>query len=455
MQYRFNQNLLRLLSSEYEAGGISVLLAVSGGVDSMVMSELASRCPYISRIAVAHCNFSLRSDESDGDEALVRKWAESKGLPLFAVRFDTRKYAESHSLSIEMAARELRYEWFERIAEENGYDYVAVAHNLNDNVETFFLNLMRGTGVKGLSGMKELSGRILRPMLGFTREQIEDFASSKGVPYRTDSTNLSTEYKRNRIRHCIFPVLKELNPSFLKTMIRNMRYISEVSDMADRMIASESGKVSRSFGGGCMVPLNGFSAPSYSVFRLLSEYGFNSAVCEDILRVSEDSAAPVGKLFYSDTHLAVIGRGQVEVYPLEQVPFSMKGKMKLDEILIEAVQLSQESDFECVFGRHTMSFRLADQPPLAGCLYADADLLSFPLRIRCWNQSDRIRPFGMKGTRKLSDIFSDAKLNVVEKSLLPVVEDSSGRIVFVGNLRSSEDFRASTDTARYLSFRII
>lgn len=454
MQYRFNQNILRLLSREYEEGGFSVLLAVSGGVDSMVMSELASNCPYISKVAVAHCNFSLRSEESDGDEALVRRWAESKGMPLFTVRFDTTGYAARKSLSIEMAARELRYDWFERIAAENGYDYVAVAHNLNDNVETFFLNLMRGTGVKGLSGMKELAGRILRPMLGFTREQIEDFAAAAGVPYRTDSTNLSTEYKRNRIRHCLFPVLKELNPSFLRTMTRNMKYISEVSDMADAIISSEAGQISAAGNGGVRIPLTGFSSPSYSVYRLLSGYGFNSSACEDISQVASDSLNPVGKIFYSETHVAVIDRGFVAVYPLDSVPVSLKGRMDLEEAEVSEQQLADNGMATCSFGQLSMSFSVSDRVPESGCLYADADKLCFPLKVREWNRSDRMRPFGMRGTRKLSDIFSDAKLNVVEKSLVPVVEDASGKIVFVSNMRSSDDFRASEKTVRYLSFRI-
>ena len=201
------------------------LLAVSGGIDSMCMAEIyVRRCPSDS-IAVAHCNFNLRGAESDGDEALVRSWAESHGVRCHVRSFDTRAFAAEHGVSIEMAARELRYRWFAQLCESEGYEEVAVAHNANDNAETLMLNLLRGSGMKGLSGMAEVSSlpvpagsavRLIRPMLEMTRKQIEGYALAHGVKYRHDSTNFSSEYKRNMLRNEVFPVFERVNPSVVR-----------------------------------------------------------------------------------------------------------------------------------------------------------------------------------------------------------------------------------------------
>ena len=207
-------------SFERIAGGLisqgeTALLAVSGGIDSMCMAELAYRCGL--DFAVAHCNFHLRGEESDGDEALVREWAESRGVRFHRADFDTYAYAERYSVSIEMAARDLRYDWFLEVCEQNGYQVLAVAHNANDNAETLILNLLRGTGLRGLTGMRADGNvpapggenvRMIRPLLGFSRKEIEDYAASAGVKYREDHTNRETVYKRNKLRHNVFPVFE-------------------------------------------------------------------------------------------------------------------------------------------------------------------------------------------------------------------------------------------------------
>ena len=289
LQYRFNKNLSGLFGQDETCP--RVLLAVSGGVDSMTMAEMASTCPYIAKSAVAHCNFSLRGEESDGDEALVRKWAEEHSLPFYRIRFDTVGYAGEKSLSVEMAARELRYAWFMDLLSKAGYDYVFVAHNMNDNAETLFLNLLRGTGIKGISGMKARSGRILRPMLIFSRHEIECFASAHSVQYRNDSTNFSSEYKRNRIRNEVFPILGKINPSFLKTLVSDMDYFSEVSALADRAVedairaaalpVADTDSIACESAYSVNV-LKNSRLSSYSLFAVASRYGFASAQCRDM-----------------------------------------------------------------------------------------------------------------------------------------------------------------------------
>ena len=481
LQYRFNKNLSGLFGQDETSP--RVLLAVSGGVDSMTMAEMASACPYIAKSAVAHCNFSLRGEESDGDEALVRKWAEEHSLPFYSIRFDTVGYAREKSLSVEMAARELRYAWFMDLLSKEGYDYVAVAHNMNDNAETLFLNLLRGTGIKGISGMKARSGRILRPMLIFSRHEIECFASAHSVQYRNDSTNFSSEYKRNRIRNEVFPILGKINPSFLKTLVSDMDYFSEVSALADRAvedaIRAAALPVADIGSPACVAAysvtvLKNSRLPSYSLFAIASRYGFASAQCRDMEKVlyADDDGCPTGKYFLSPSHFALADRGRLLFYPFCKVPVSLGGGAVQDEIEAGAQDLS----FRFFSREFSLKFLPVDSAELpfnaagprmeragagrygalsgvrlsAVSLYADADKVRFPVKIRPWRPSDRMRPFGMKGWKKLSDIFSDAKIPLVEKHTLPVIEDASGAVVAVAGLKSSEDFRVTEKTRRVL-----
>lgn len=481
LQYRFNKNLSGLFGQDETSP--RVLLAVSGGVDSMTMAEMASACPYIAKSAVAHCNFSLRGEESDGDEALVRKWAEEHSLPFYSIRFDTVGYAREKSLSVEMAARELRYAWFMDLLSKEGYDYVAVAHNMNDNAETLFLNLLRGTGIKGISGMKARSGLILRPMLIFSRHEIESFASAHSVQYRNDSTNFSSEYKRNRIRNEVFPILGKINPSFLKTLVSDMDYFSEVSALADRAvedaIRAAALPVADTDSIACesayfVNVLKNSRLSSYSLFAVASRYGFASAQCRDMEKVlyADNDGCPTGKYFLSRSHFALADRGRLLFYPLCKVPVSLGGVAVQDEIDAGASDLSFRF-FSRKFSLRLLPVDSAELPfnaagprmeragagrygALSGVrlsavsLYADADKVRFPVKIRPWRPSDRMRPFGMKGWKKLSDIFSDAKIPLVEKHTLPVIEDASGAVVAIAGLKSSEDFRVTEKTRRVL-----
>lgn len=483
LQYRFNHNILELLNPDYGAGSSSVLLAVSGGVDSMTMAAMASACPYMARTGIAHCNFSLRGDESDGDEALVREWAEKHALPFYSTRFDTRAYAKRESVSIEMAARELRYLWFDGLLASEGYDYVAVAHNMNDNAETLLLNLLRGTGIKGVSGMRPLSGNILRPMLIFSREEIERFAQVHSIPYRNDSTNFSSEYKRNRIRNEVFPLFAKINPSFLRTLVSDMGYFSELSDFADSYIDEVSSSAFLTDKGADTLPraagdplclfggkTDAFSIktlkesrmPGYILLRIAGRYGFGPAQCRDMEKIifATDGGCQSGKHFSSLSHFALVDRERLLFYPLEQVPVSLGGKAvqkqaEIDEAVLRGKGIVAEPFFSC-----GLSLRIVPAVSGDGCtevldfkdgnLYADAGKVRFPVRIRQWRASDRMRPFGMKGWKKLSDIFSDAKMTLVQKSVIPVIEDATGAIVAVAGMKSSEDFRVTVSSSEVL-----
>ena len=330
MQRRFDQILSGMLKRIYGLqygsafpGNVpdircaSVLLAVSGGIDSMCMADLFLHSSCSPDFVLAHCNFHLRGAESDSDEALVAEWAEEHGIRLHKKDFDTAAYASEHGLSIEMAARELRYRWFGELASVNGYSAVAVAHNANDNAETLILNMLRGTGIKGVTGMGELSanpycqGIIIRPLLHFTRKQIEGHVLAHGLEYHEDSTNADVEYRRNRIRNQIFPLFSGINPSFVKTLNREMDYFSQAADIADEYFREHSSCMTvcpENGAGGvvCRVDVAALKSErhwKYILYRILEQYGFNSASVHSVCVLLEEAGTIGGKVFRSDGHM--------------------------------------------------------------------------------------------------------------------------------------------------------
>lgn len=291
----------------------TALLAVSGGIDSICLASLFLNSSAGRRFAVAHCNFHLRGEDSDSDEALVAAWCGRNGVRYHKADFDTEQYASSHNVSIEMAARELRYDWFASLCKDNGYYGVAVAHNANDNAETLILNLLRGTGLRGVTGMQvetvvpvtrdELSGvRLLRPMLSFSREQIEEYVAANSLEYHDDRTNAETVYKRNRIRHLVFPVFESLNPSFLTTFAREMNAFSEVQEIADDYFISVRESVCEPAGKDDLLRVNAvrlchLKHYKYVLYRLLEVYGFRDRLLEPVVRLLESGKTFSGKIF--------------------------------------------------------------------------------------------------------------------------------------------------------------
>lgn len=274
---------------------MKVLLAVSGGIDSMYMAERAPELFPGASFAVAHCNFGLRGAESDGDEAFVRAWCSSKGLPIFVKRFETEKFATEGGLSIEMAARELRYAWFAQICAAEGFDHVAVAHNADDNVETFFLNLLRGTGTRGLRGMGDRD-IIVRPLLGISRAQIREWMSERKLPWREDSTNASSAYKRNRLRSEVIPVLKEMNPSLQDSLRRTMEHISQVDDIAEDYFSGVRDSVCT--GGTVSIrALLALKHPRYVLFRLVEPVGLTETALDNLWDTISSGRQVGGRVF--------------------------------------------------------------------------------------------------------------------------------------------------------------
>lgn len=308
IQKSFDRTIVGLVPEKETA-----LLAVSGGIDSICLASLFLNSSSGRRFAVAHCNFHLRGEDSDSDEALVAVWCGRNGVRYHKADFDTEQYASSHNISIEMAARELRYDWFASLCRDNGYYGVAVAHNANDNAETLILNLLRGTGLRGVTGMQvetvvpvtrdELSGvRLLRPMLSFSRKQIEEYVAANSLEYHDDRTNAETVYKRNRIRHLVFPVFESLNPSFLTTFAREMNAFSEVQEIADDYFLSVRESVCEPAGKDELLRVNAvrlchLKHYKYVLYRLLEAYGFRDRLLEPVVRLLESGKTFSGKVF--------------------------------------------------------------------------------------------------------------------------------------------------------------
>ena len=437
-----------------------VLLAVSGGVDSMCMADMFSRAG--GEYAVAHCNFHLRGAESDADAEFVQKWAEAHGVPFFRADFDTSAYASEHGISIEMAARELRYAWFARVAVEHGFDAVAVAHNANDNAETLILNLLRGTGLRGLRGIAAEAylppGRVklLRPMLGMTREEIEAYAAEHGVEYRVDSTNADSGYKRNRIRNDVFPEFAQINPSFIRTLNADMERFAQADGIVEDYFREAEGKVMKD--GKIAVPeLLSLKHWKYVIFRLLEPYGFHTDTIDAVVRLLEDHASGEegtfsGKRFLSPTHVLETSAGAMTVRERPE-PADMPG----------AVTVTGPGDY--AFHGQTVRIEVLTREagmPLKqpeGVLACDADALPFPFLLRGWQPGDWMRPFGMEGrAKKLSDLFGDRKMSLTDKESAIVIVpacDTDGHVAAVAGVRMDEALRIAKGSVSILRITLL
>lgn len=439
------------------------LLAVSGGMDSMCMADLFVRTCGLSDIAIAHCNFNLRNDESDGDESLVREWAAQWNLKVHVISFDTVSYAKAHDMSIEMAARELRYAWFARLCLQHGYSYVAVAHHADDNAETMLLNMTRGTGIKGMTGMKNVSelpcpevsvpARLARPMLGFTRKQIEGYVLKHKVPFRNDSSNFSVDYRRNRIRHEIFPVMKKLNPSFVSTLNREMAYLEDASGIVDEWCRTVERDIVTQAVENIRISIEKLFSHKqwrYLLYHILEPYGFNSATLASIENLLLSDRTFSGKRFLSETHELITERKELVVSELHDDD-SDEGQLVINE-----AGLYRFNDVNIVVEICPWTKDMPLKQP-EGVQIFDASKLEFPIVFRRWSIGDWLIPLGMRGKRKVSDIFSDMKYDSAAKNNAIVMTDGTGcqRVAALLWVRMDSRYKvdAQTDTIIRISKR--
>ena len=438
MQDRFDSALARLTAGHPDC---RVLLAVSGGVDSMTMADLFQNSALRLPMAVAHFNFHLRGDDSDGDAAFVAAWCRTHGVPFFRNDADTDAVAADKGISVEMAARELRYGWFAQLCWEQGFTHLAVAHNLDDSVETLLLHLLRGTGIRGMSGIREdvpLPGadgvRLIRPMLDFTRQEIEAYAVRAGVEFRVDATNADVSIPRNRIRHEVFPELARINPSFLRTLQTEMRRFGEMGQLLDAVFEAGRAEVAQERDGVLLISIPALRRKgqvAWWLFRLLDGFGFNAGQLAQI-ECSLDALS--GKTFLSPMHRLVKDRRELRVYPLSG---------------LEDADWTDRLDVRTFVV--TPGFDPRQKPE--DVLFVDADKVRLPLSARPPREGDRFRPFGMRsGSKLLSDFFTDLKLDVEQKRREVVVtmqkENGDEVIVAILGRRIDDRFKITSATRR-------
>lgn len=417
-----------------------VLLAVSGGIDSMVMLHLfrQSDVPF----AVAHCNFCLRGNASDDDEQFVAKYCKDASIPFYIKRFDTLKYAGQKKISVQMAARELRYEWFLQLLKEHGFSNVATAHQASDVVETVLLNLLRGSGVAGLSGIPLQNGKIIRPLLFATRQQVAQFAIENKVKWREDESNHEDHYQRNFIRHHVLPSLRELNPSVDSNILNTASRLSDAQQIIAQFVnafredAVEEYKTRMEIH---LLKLKEVKGSAALLWELLKEYGFTYDSCKEILRAHQP-----GKKFLSHTHRVTIDR---ELLIVDRC-----------EIPDHEPVLILESSFEATGFGMELTGRLTANPELIKAdlttAQLDFDCLNFPLTWRTWREGDQFVPLGMKHHKKVSDFLIDLKIPGPDKERVTVLL-SAGEIVWVVGLRIADHAKITKATHRVLDLRAL
>jgi tRNA(Ile)-lysidine synthase len=418
-----------------------VLLAVSGGIDSMVMAHLFQQSGYFT--GIVHCNFSLRAGESDKDEDMVRRYSEAHNIPFFTRRFETKAYAKRNGISIQMAARELRYSWFEEVRKENKYDLIAVAHNLNDNIETLIINLTRGTGLTGLSGIRVISNRIIRPLLFASRKEISEYCSLNRINYREDKSNADTKYIRNKIRHKVIPVLKEINPSIESTLNETAERFSGINEIVSEYILKLREKISEQSGN--IIKLNISLLRPYLhnkaiLFELFRPYGIANVQLDDLIKVINGKTG--GQLFTATSRI-IMNRKEIIISNEETSDtayFLIRNINGLKKVQgIDSATYSAVND----------NFEIPSDPSTA-CI--DAEKIVFPLIIRKWKSGDFFFPLGMKQKKKLSDYFIDNKYSIIDKESKFIME-SEAKIVWIIGERIDDRYKITGTTKKALIIR--
>lgn len=415
----------------------TLLLAISGGVDSMVMLDLFKKSDY--KIAIAHCNFQLRGAESDDDQEFVEKYAKENNIPSHIHKFDTKAFAEDYKLSIQVAARELRYSWFHELLVSEDYNYILTAHHADDNIETFLINLSRGTGLEGFTGIPTQNDKIVRPLLPFSREEIFNYARQHNIQWREDSSNLSDKYLRNKIRHDIVPVLKSLNPNFLSSFqntLENLQQSQSLVDDASRIVYR---KVVEDSDGLKKINLKELlQLPNYKayLYQWLNPLGFKA--WDDIYSLVERQS---GKQILSENFRLLKDRDFFILSPINN--------LDAETYLIGENQKEVNFRLKLSFCKVTDIFNLSNKT-----IFVDGDKLKYPLVLRRWREGDYFYPFGMSGkSKKISKFFKDEKLSLIEKENIWLL-CSDNQIVWVIGMRQDERFKIENTTKHILQIAL-
>ena len=418
--------------------GKKLLLATSGGLDSMVMVDLFKKLDF--NFAMAHCNFQLRGLESFGDQNFVQDYADENGIPLFVTQFDTEAFAKDYNLSTQVAARELRYNWFYELLENENFDYILTAHHADDNLETFLINLVRGTGLDGLTGIPEQNENVIRPLLIFSRSEIETYAKENAIDWREDSSNASDKYLRNKIRHNLVPVLKEINPDFLSSFYKTQSYLQESKVMVEDASILVYQQVAKEKGEDVHFDLNQLKKlPNYKsyLYQWLVEFGFSA--WNDIYDLVDSQS---GKQVFSEEYRLLKNRNFLVLSPINVTN-------KAEEYFIDQNQKDVKVPLNLSFSGAEAISTVSNTT-----IFVDQDKLEYPLVLRRWVEGAIFQPFGMQGkSKKVSKFFKDEKLSLLEKESAWLLY-SGNEIVWIIGIRQDERFRISDTTKNILKIQL-
>lgn len=412
-----------------------VLIAISSGIDSVVLTHLAKKSEL--DFSLCHCNFKLRGEESDDDERFVKELAKKLSVKIYSTSFDTENYATENKLSIQVAARDLRYQWFYQLVDKHSYDYVLTAHNCNDNLETFIIHLTRGTGLEGFTGIPVINDKTIRPLLKFSREEITMFAIKNEISWREDRSNANIKYVRNKVRHKIIPILKEINPHVLESFQKTLIHLNEsqsiindkIEEVSKEIVTKEKDLIRISIS-----KLKKLNNQKAYLYQLLNTYGFT-----EWNDVADLLNAQSGKQVFSKTHRLLKDRNDIILTSIREDLLENKTfKITKDQQFIQnPIRLSiQETTDSEVDDSNT--------------IIVDKELLKFPLQVRKWSYGDYICPTGMKGSKKLSQLFKDRKLSLIDKENIWLLTDADDHIIWVIGMRQDRRFTVSNTTQNQL-----
>ena len=405
-----------------------LLIAISGGIDSVVLAHLCSQLNL--NFSLCHCNFNLRGQESDDDEAFVTSLAKSLKTLVYTTSFETEKYATKNKVSIQVAARDLRYTWFYKLLDANQYDYVLTAHNTNDNLETFIINLTRGSGLEGFTGIPPVNQKSVRPLLAFSRDDITLFAIKNGIVWREDRSNASIKYVRNKVRQKVIPILKELNPHVLESFQNTIEYLNEsqsiindaVKNITANVVSYENDVLKIS----CK-EIDKLSNKKAYLYQLLQGYGFTA--WNDIVDLI--SAQP-GKQIFSNTHRLLKDRNFLILTTINKSQ-SIKGPILIDQ------KVSEITNPIKLTIQNTDDYTSKNKEQII----IDKDLVNYPLSLKKWHHGDAMYPTGMKGSKKISQLFKDNKLSLLDKEKIWILADAKDHIIWVIGLRQDRRYLAN------------